>query len=68
VIGAVREAFAARGRSVLVSLRQLGWARVVLTLMGLALALVVTRFSWEIPFIVEAERALFDGRQILMRR
>lgn len=45
---------------------QLGIWRVVLTSLLLVIALLVARFGWSIPMIVEAERALYDMRAGVM--
>lgn len=44
------------------TLVQAGWLRLVATLGVLALALLVARFSWYVPFTVGLERALYDVR------
>ncbi len=46
-------------------LRQLGWARLVLTILLLGIAAIIARFSWQLPLTIEAERALYDWRQVL---
>ncbi len=43
-------------------LAQLGWTRTLLTLLLLATAAFVGRFSWELPLIEDAERVLYDAR------
>jgi adenylate cyclase len=44
--------------------RQIGWARIATSLVGLIIALLVANFSWRIPLLIDAERALFDARVI----
>ncbi|WP_313805766.1 adenylate/guanylate cyclase domain-containing protein [Sphingobium sp.] len=43
---------------------QIGRGRIALSLVGLVLAVLVARFSWNLPFAVDAEHALFDARVI----
>lgn len=43
-------------------LTQLGWTRTLLTLLLLAAAVLIARFSWDAPLVVDAERALYDMR------
>ena len=45
-------------------MRQLGIVRLLLTLLFLAAALYVARYGWNVPFVVEAERALYDLRSV----
>jgi adenylate cyclase len=52
-------------RRVTVNLRQIGWARSLITLAGLLLAFFVALKSWDIPLLRDAERTLFDYRQVL---
>jgi adenylate cyclase len=47
-----------------IGLRQLGWGRLIFTLLFLVLAYTIARFSWQAPLAIEAERALFDWRHI----
>jgi adenylate cyclase len=54
-----REGLGVRLRKHLVNL---GWARLLVSLAFLALALIFARASWELPFTVTAERALYDWR------
>ncbi len=42
--------------------RTIGLRRAVLTILLLAAALLVSRHAWQIPLIVDAERALYDVR------
>jgi adenylate cyclase len=51
-------------KSARLGLRQIGWVRTILTLAALLAALVLTRFSWATPLFVDAERAMFDFRQV----
>jgi adenylate cyclase len=44
------------------ALRQIGWARLAGTALFLVLALILARFSWNLPLASDAERALFDIR------
>ncbi|MFM9851671.1 MAG: CHASE2 domain-containing protein [Sphingomonadaceae bacterium] len=53
-----------RLRRTLVGMRQIGWLRAILSLIALTLALLLARYSWSVPFILDAEHALFDLRQI----
>ncbi len=48
-----------------IGLRQLGIGRLILTILFLAAALLVARYAWKLPLTIEAERALFDWRQVL---
>ena len=48
-----------------IGLRQLGWARLIVTALLLATALIIARFAWQLPLSIEAERALYDWRQAL---
>jgi adenylate cyclase len=43
--------------------KQLGGVRLMLTLLALAIATLIARYSWDIEFFVDAEHALFDWRQ-----
>ena len=45
---------------------QLGWARLAITLVFLALAVLLARFTWEVPLLSDAERALYDARATAM--
>lgn len=49
----------------IVPLRQLGWARLAATLLFLIAALWLARLGWSTPLAIEAERALYDWRQVL---
>lgn len=44
------------------TLAQLGWVRLVLTLLSLAIAFAIARYSTGLPMLVDAERALYDMR------
>src|SRR5688500_134540 len=44
------------------ALRQIGWARLAVTALFLLLALLLARFSWHLPLVSDAERALYDMR------
>jgi adenylate cyclase len=46
-------------------LRQLGYVRLLFTLLFIVGALLIARFSWQLPLAIEAERALYDWRQVL---
>jgi adenylate cyclase len=46
-------------------LRQLGLWRLLLTILFLAGAVLLARYAWKLPLTIEAERALFDWRQVL---
>lgn len=46
-------------------LRQLGLGRLFIVIALLVLAFLVARFSWQVPLTVDAERALFDLRQVV---
>lgn len=48
-----------------VTLRQLGWGRLSFTFVFLLFALIVARHAWQLPLAIEAERALYDWRQVL---
>jgi adenylate cyclase len=45
--------------------RQLGPARLITTAIFLVLALLIARFSWRTPFVLDAEGVLFDFRSAL---
>ena len=44
---------------------QLGPWRFALTIMMMALALLLARFSWDTPLVINAERAFYDARTVL---
>ena len=44
--------------------RQIGWSRTLLSLLGLILMVLVARFSWQVPLLIDAEHALYDARVI----
>lgn len=44
------------------ALRQIGWVRLAVTAVFLLLALLLARFSWHLPLVSDAERALYDMR------
>jgi len=44
------------------ALRQIGWARLAGTAVFLVVALLLARFSWDLPLVSDAERALYDMR------
>jgi len=46
-------------------LRQLGFWRLLLTIAFLAGAVLIARYGWKLPLAIEAERALYDWRQVL---
>ena len=54
--------FAAGWRSV----REAGWQRLVLTAVLLVVAVLIARFSWNLPFTENAERALYDYRSFVL--
>lgn len=45
--------------------RQIGWTRVLLSVLALVLAVLVARLSWHLPLFLDAEHALFDVRQVV---
>jgi adenylate cyclase len=45
--------------------RQLGWWRVLLAVLVLAVAVVVAKDSWRLPLFVDAEHTLFDARVVV---
>src|SRR3546814_16512755 len=45
---------------------QLGPSRMVATIVFLPAAILIARFSWQLPLINAAERALYDARATLM--
>ena len=56
---------AARGRTakrIRRTIGQLGLWRIALALVLLVVAVLIARFSWSIPLVVDAERALYDMR------
>lgn len=46
-------------------LRQLGVWRLLVTILFLAGAVLIARYGWKLPLAIEAERALYDWRQVL---
>lgn len=60
--GAWRAALAGRASA---GLRQLGFARLLLAMLFLTGALLLARYGWKLPLAIEAERALYDWRQVL---
>ena len=46
-------------------IEQIGRGRVLLSLLELVLVVVVARYSWDLPLLVDAEHALFDARMIV---
>ena len=44
------------------NMRQIGWVRLLATLLFVAAGLYVARFSWEVPLASAGERALYDLR------
>ncbi|HYG46500.1 MAG TPA: adenylate/guanylate cyclase domain-containing protein [Allosphingosinicella sp.] len=44
------------------ALRQIGWARLAGTAVFLVIALLLARYSWQVPLASDAERALYDIR------
>jgi adenylate cyclase len=46
-----------------IAFRQLGSVRLVLTILALAAAAFIARYSWQTEFFLDAEHALFDWRQ-----
>jgi adenylate cyclase len=63
--GGVLNALRAQAHQTGIGVRQLGKGRLLLTLLVLVLAVVIALNSWKIPFLVEAERPIFDIRQSL---
>ena len=61
---AARRATLARSLSRLVG--QLGVVRLVITVLFLALAVLLARFTWQVPLLSDAERALYDARAAVM--
>ena len=53
------------GHRLIVSLRQVGWARSFLSLLALFVALFIAHSSWRVPLLIDAEHALFDIRQVV---
>ncbi len=47
------------------NVRAAGWRRLVVTAALLVVALLLTRFSWNLPVIGDAERALYDLRSFI---
>ncbi len=47
------------------AIRQLGALRLLITAIFLLLAIFLARFSWQAPLALEAERALYDWRQVI---
>lgn len=45
---------------------RLGVGRLVITLAFLALAVLLARFTWQVPLLSDAERALYDARAAVM--
>jgi len=45
--------------------RQIGWARTVLSMLIMALAVLLARGSWRVPLLIDAEHALFDARMVV---
>ena len=44
------------------ALRQIGWARLAATAVILVAAILLARWSWQLPLVSDAERALYDMR------
>lgn len=44
------------------ALRQIGWVRLAGTALFLVVALLLARYSWHLPLVSDAERALYDIR------
>jgi adenylate cyclase len=51
-----------RGNSIKRVLRQIGPVRLLVTILLLAGALYIARYSWSVPFVGDGERALYDLR------
>jgi adenylate cyclase len=49
----------------LIAYRQLGIGRLLFTLVFVVAALLIARFSWHTPLSIDAERALYDVRQVM---
>jgi adenylate cyclase len=45
--------------------RQIGWSRILLAFALLVLALLIARYSWRVPMMIDAEHALYDMRVAL---
>ncbi len=45
--------------------RQMGAMQVVLAIVALAVAVLVARYSWHLPLLLDAEHALFDARVVV---
>jgi adenylate cyclase len=47
------------------AVRQLGAGRLLFTLLFIGAALLLARFSWDVPLAIDAERALYDWRHVM---
>ncbi|MFS0736229.1 adenylate/guanylate cyclase domain-containing protein [Sphingomonas sp. 1P06PA] len=65
VRGDMSAAIADGGGSIRRLARQVGWARIAVTILFLVIALLFARFGWSIPLAVDAERALYDVRALV---
>ncbi len=45
--------------------RQLGVGRLLLTILFIVMAVLLARFSWNLPLAIDAERALYDWRHVM---
>jgi adenylate cyclase len=45
-------------------LKQLGLWRLIATILFVGIAILVARFGWNVPLVIEAERALYDWRVV----
>ncbi len=55
---------AAMAGSAVKTARQIGWTRLVISFIAMILAVILAQNSWKLPFLADAERALFDARVI----
>ena len=44
--------------------KQLGLWRLCATIIFVGIAILVARFGWQVPLVIEAERALYDWRVV----
>jgi adenylate cyclase len=45
--------------------RQIGWLRTGRAVVALVLAVLIARFSWDLPLFIDAEHALYDARVVV---
>ncbi|TZG24619.1 adenylate/guanylate cyclase domain-containing protein [Sphingomonas montanisoli] len=60
--GRASAGLATRGRK---AVKQIGLSRLIATAMFLIIGLLLARWSWHVPLAQDAERALYDVRQVL---